>query len=115
MWGQMPGSNSADYVPTEDRGITPRIFEQLFSRIQQEERDNVDKQLWFQCRCSFLEIYNEQITDLLEPSLKNLTIREDTKTGVYVESLTEEYVSTMADVTHLIMRVKPFTASTFGP
>ncbi|CAK9189601.1 unnamed protein product [Sphagnum troendelagicum] len=104
MWGQMPGSNSADYVPTEDRGITPRIFEQLFSRIQQEERDNVDKQLWFQCRCSFLEIYNEQITDLLEPSLKNLMIREDTKTGVYVESLTEEYVSTMADVTHLIMR-----------
>jgi hypothetical protein len=44
-----------------------------------------------------------------------LQIREDTKTGVYVESLTEEYVSTMADVTHLIMRVKPFTASTFGP
>jgi hypothetical protein len=44
-----------------------------------------------------------------------LQIREDTKTGVYVESLTEEYVSTMADVTHLIMRVKPFTTSTFGP
>jgi hypothetical protein len=30
----MPGSTS-DYLPTEDRGITPRIFEQLFSRIQQ--------------------------------------------------------------------------------
>jgi hypothetical protein len=27
MWGQMPGFNYADYVPTEDRGITPRIFE----------------------------------------------------------------------------------------
>ncbi len=38
MWGQMPGSNSADYVPTEDRGITPRIFEQLFSRIQQVDQ-----------------------------------------------------------------------------
>ncbi len=34
MWGPMPGSTS-DYLPTEDRGITPRIFEQLFSRIQQ--------------------------------------------------------------------------------
>jgi hypothetical protein len=31
MQGQMPGSNSIEYVPTEDRGITPRIFEQLFS------------------------------------------------------------------------------------
>ncbi|CAM6019631.1 unnamed protein product [Sphagnum balticum] len=103
MWGPMPGSTS-DYLPTEDRGITPRIFEQLFSRIQQEERDNVDKHLRYQCRCSFLEIYNEQITDLLEPSLKNLMIREDTKTGVYVESLTEEYVSSMGDVAHLLVR-----------
>jgi hypothetical protein len=25
-------------VPTEDRGITPRIFEQLFSRIQQVDQ-----------------------------------------------------------------------------
>jgi kinesin family protein 15 len=74
MWGPMPGSTS-DYLPTEDRGITPRIFEQLFSRIQQEERDNVDKHLRYQCRCSFLEIYNEQITDLLEPSLKNLMVQ----------------------------------------
>ncbi|CAK9858991.1 unnamed protein product [Sphagnum jensenii] len=103
MWGPMPGSTS-DYLPTEDRGITPRIFEQLFSRIQQEERENVDKHLRYQCRCSFLEIYNEQITDLLEPSLKNLMIREDTKTGVYVESLTEEYVSSMGDVAHLLVR-----------
>jgi kinesin family protein 15 len=50
------------------------------------------------------QIYNEQITDLLEPSLKNLMIREDTKTGVYVESLTEEYVSSMGDVAHLLVR-----------
>jgi hypothetical protein len=34
MWGQMPGSNYVDYVPTKDHGITPRIFEKLFFRIQ---------------------------------------------------------------------------------
>lgn len=32
-------------------------------------------------------------------------IREDTKTGVYVEGLTEEYVSNMDDVTSLLVRV----------
>jgi hypothetical protein len=35
-----------------------------------------------------------------------LQIREDTKTGVYVESLTEEYVSSMGDVAHLLVRVR---------
>jgi hypothetical protein len=38
MWGQMLGSNSANYVPIKDRGITPHIFEQLFSWIQQVDQ-----------------------------------------------------------------------------
>lgn len=32
-------------------------------------------------------------------------IREDSKTGVYVEALTEEYVSNLDDVTRLLVRV----------
>ena len=39
-------------------------------------------------KCSYLEIYNEQIMDLLEPSSINLGVREDIKKGVYVEGLT---------------------------
>ncbi|CAL5385216.1 unnamed protein product [Camellia sinensis] len=58
----------------------------------------------YQCRCSFLEIYNEQITDLLDPSQRNLQIREDVNSGVYVENLTKECVSTMKDVTQLLMK-----------
>lgn len=41
-------------------------------------------------RCSFLEIYNEQIIDLLDTKHVNkysLQIREDIKRGVYVEGL----------------------------
>jgi kinesin family protein 15 len=97
MWGPTYDS-SGDQFPNKDRGLTPRVFEQLFSCIEEEEAKNIDKQLHYQCRCSFLEIYNEQITDLLEPNQRNLQIREDTKTGVYVENLTEEYVSSVADV-----------------
>ena len=38
-------------------------------------------------KCSYLEIYNEQIMDLLEPLSFNLHVREDMKKGVYVEGL----------------------------
>ena len=45
-------------------------------------------------RCSYLEIYNEQIMDLLDShSTCNLHIREDLKKGVYVEGLIEENVN----------------------
>uniref|UniRef100_M4E0B5 Kinesin motor domain-containing protein n=1 Tax=Brassica campestris TaxID=3711 RepID=M4E0B5_BRACM len=56
----------------EDCGVTARIFEYLFSRIKMEEEGRRDEKLRFSCKCSFLEIYNEQITDLLEPSSTNL-------------------------------------------
>ncbi|CAM6067212.1 unnamed protein product [Sphagnum tenellum] len=103
MWGAMPDSNT-DLSPSADCGLTPRVFERLFARIRQEEEKNTDKQLWYQCRCSFLEIYHEQIMDLLEPSQKNLMIREDTKTGIYVDGLTEEYVSNVKDVMRLLIK-----------
>ncbi|KAF6166413.1 hypothetical protein GIB67_034964 [Kingdonia uniflora] len=91
-------------LPSNEEGLTPRVFERLFSRISEEQVKHADKQLKYQCRCSFLEIYNEQITDLLDPKPKNLQIREDVKSGVYVEDLSEEYVSTTNDVTQLLIK-----------
>ncbi|KAI7983720.1 SNARE-interacting protein KEULE [Camellia lanceoleosa] len=35
------------------------------------------------------EIYNEQIGELIDPTQRNLEIRDDTKHGFYVENLTE--------------------------
>ncbi|EYU17398.1 hypothetical protein MIMGU_mgv1a000460mg [Erythranthe guttata] len=79
-------------------GMTPRVFEYLFSRIQKDKDARREEKLKFTCRCSFLEIYNEQILDLLDPSSINLQIREDSKKGVYVENLTEVEVSSARDV-----------------
>ncbi|XP_010917897.1 kinesin-like protein KIN-12G [Elaeis guineensis] len=79
-------------------GMTPRVFEHLFSRIQKEKESRRDEKLRFTCKCSFLEIYNEQILDLLNPSSVNLQIREDAKKGVHVENLTEFEVSSARDV-----------------
>ncbi len=51
------------------------------------------------CKCSFLEIYNENITDLLGPTEAHLQIREDAARGVYVENLHEEEVSSGTNIT----------------
>ncbi|OAY52171.1 kinesin-like protein KIN-12E [Manihot esculenta] len=79
-------------------GMTPRVFEHLFSRIQKEKEARRDEKLKFTCKCSFLEIYNEQILDLLDTSSNNLQIREDVKKGVYVENLKEIEVTSARDV-----------------
>lgn len=59
-------------------------------------------ELFFLIKCSYLEIYNEQIMDLLEPSSVNLHVREDIKKGVYVEGLQEELVNTYKDMIQII-------------
>ncbi|XP_058740737.1 kinesin-like protein KIN-12A [Vicia villosa] len=101
MWG--PANSLAE--AKEQQELTPRVFERLFPRIKEEQTKHSDQQFNYQCNCSFLEIYNEQITYLLDPSQRNLQIREDVKSSVYVENLTENQVSTMEDVTQLLLKV----------
>ncbi|KAG2306772.1 hypothetical protein Bca4012_084258 [Brassica carinata] len=103
MWGPANGLLE-EHLSGDQRGLTPRVFELLFDRISEEQVKHADRQLSYQCRCSFLEIYNEQITDLLDPSQKNLMIREDVKSGVYVESLTEGYVRNLKDLSQLLIK-----------
>ncbi|KAK4354923.1 hypothetical protein RND71_027117 [Anisodus tanguticus] len=103
IWGP---SNALleENLTNDQQGLAPRVFQRLFERIEEEQIKHADKQLMYHCRCSFLEIYNEQIIDLLDPSQRNLQIREDVRTGVYVENLTEECVSSMKDVTKILMK-----------
>ncbi|KAH1261383.1 Kinesin-like protein KIN-12D [Glycine max] len=93
-----------DVMPSPHRGMTPRIFEFLFARIQAEEESRRDESLKYNCKCSFLEIYNEQITDLLDPSSTNLLLREDVKKGVYVENLSEFEVQSVSDIIRLLIQ-----------
>nr|KAG5695560.1 hypothetical protein BaRGS_033982 [Batillaria attramentaria] len=44
----------------------------------------------FLCKCSFLEIYQEQVYDLLDPAAANLLLRENIKKGVFVDGLMEQ-------------------------
>nr|XP_020864053.1 LOW QUALITY PROTEIN: centromere-associated protein E [Phascolarctos cinereus] len=71
-------------------GVIPKAINDIFIKIKEiPERE-------FLLRVSYMEIYNETITDLLcdTRKMKPLEIREDFNRNVYVADLTEEVVST---------------------
>ncbi|XP_040377940.1 kinesin-like protein KIN-12C [Oryza brachyantha] len=103
MWGALAAmvDSSSDHA---DRGVVPRVFQNLFAKIQGRQESSPEKQTSYQCRCSFLEVYNEQINDLLDPSQRNLQIRENAGNGILVENLTDEYVSTVEDINQILIK-----------
>ncbi|KAJ4777380.1 Kinesin-like protein KIN-7G [Rhynchospora pubera] len=66
-------------------GIIPLAIKDVFSIIQ----DTPGRE--FLLRVSYIEIYNEVINDLLDPTGQNLRVREDHQ-GTYVEGIKEEVV-----------------------
>lgn len=82
------------------RGIIPRSIEEIFNYI--ESFSNADTK--FMVRASYLQIYNESISDLLKPEKCSLQIREDKKKGVFVESLSEWAVRNPTDIYTLLQR-----------
>ena len=84
----------------EQRGIIQRTIEDIFNFIEVTSKNNTK----FIIRASYLQIYNESISDLLKPEKKNLQIREDKKKGIYVDSLSEWAVRTPVDLYALLKR-----------
>jgi len=86
----------------ERRGIICRMLDYVFSEVAR--RGTEDSGVEHSCRCSFLEIYKEQITDLLEPANTNLQVREDMNRGVYVERLSEVTVGSLTEAFQALWR-----------
>ncbi|XP_020536879.1 kinesin-like protein KIN-7C, mitochondrial isoform X2 [Jatropha curcas] len=76
-------------------GIIPLAVKDVFGIIQETPGRE------FLLRVSYLEIYNEVINDLLDPTGQNLRIREDSQ-GTYVEGIKEEVVLSPAHALSLI-------------
>jgi len=72
-------------VPENDRGIIPKAIRHIFAFI-----DEAEKETKFLVRCSYLEIYNEQVLDLLcnKKDSTALQLKEDPNKGTYVKGLT---------------------------
>ncbi|KAK4481309.1 hypothetical protein RD792_012194 [Penstemon davidsonii] len=76
-------------------GIIPLAVKDVFGIIQETPGRE------YLLRVSYLEIYNEVINDLLNPTGQNLKIREDSQ-GTYVEGIKEEVVLSPAHALSLI-------------
>ena len=80
----------------EGRGILPRVIEYLFTQSKNLSDSNVT------FTCSFLEIYKEQISDLLDiNSNKNIAIR-DLSDSVIVENLAKLPIASPEEAYSLI-------------
>ena len=85
--------------PPELRGIIPNAIEHVFEHI----KANSDKQ--FLVRASYLELYNEEIRDLLakDPHQK-MDLKESPDKGVYVKGLTEIVCKGVAEIDEVMER-----------
>ncbi|XP_054826094.1 kinesin-like protein KIF17 [Eublepharis macularius] len=77
--------------PPSQKGIIPRAFEHVFENVQCAENTK------FLLRASYLEIYNEDIRDLLGSDTKQkLELKEHPEKGVYVKGLSQHTVHSVA-------------------
>ena len=65
------------------KGVIPNAFDHIFGFIKTEGESRK-----FILRCSFVEIYNEEVRDLLGNKDKKLNIRDDPKKGTFLQDLT---------------------------
>eukprot|EP00930_Biecheleria_cincta_P035247 TRINITY_DN24251_c0_g1_i1.p1 TRINITY_DN24251_c0_g1~~TRINITY_DN24251_c0_g1_i1.p1 ORF type:complete len:781 (-),score=210.65 TRINITY_DN24251_c0_g1_i1:31-2316(-) len=87
----------------EQRGLLPRVVEGLFGQFSTLEADSTYKTL-----VAFVEIYNEQIRDLLAPKVegeekeKKLEVKQHPVLGTIIPGLTESPVTTAEEVLNLV-------------
>ena len=92
-------------------GIIPQMNAEMFDRIAASTAENPDK--LFLVTCSFMEIYNEVLYDLLDPTMgargtnksrkdSHIDVKEDPKLGVYVAGLQEIGVDTKEKIEKLM-------------
>ncbi|KAH1207806.1 Kinesin-like protein KIN-5D [Glycine max] len=84
-----------------DAGVIPRAVKQIFDILEAQNAE-------YNMKVTFLELYNEEITDLLAPeetskfiddkSRKPIALMEDGKGGVFVRGLEEEIVCTANEI-----------------
>ncbi|XP_010514907.1 PREDICTED: kinesin-like protein KIN-5D [Camelina sativa] len=84
-----------------DAGVIPRAVKQIFDILEAQGAE-------YSMKVTFLELYNEEISDLLAPeetikfvdekSKKSIALMEDGKGSVFVRGLEEEIVSTANEI-----------------
>ncbi|XP_034275571.1 kinesin-like protein KIF22 [Pantherophis guttatus] len=74
-------------------GVIPRAVRDVL----QMTRDASEDKCKYSISMSYLEIYQEKVLDLLQPSLRDLPIREDRNHNILVPDLTQKEIINFAD------------------
>lgn len=91
-----------------DAGVIPRAVKQIFDTLESQNAE-------YSVKVTFIELYNEEITDLLAPEelskialedrqKKPLPLMEDGKGGVLVRGIEEEIVTSADEIFTLLER-----------
>lgn len=96
--------------PADLRGVIPNSFVHIFEHI------NAFKDIEFLVRCSYLELYNEEIVDLLvDPkNRQKCDLKEDPQKGIFIRGLSDVIVENVHDLQAMLERGANFrtTAAT---
>lgn len=107
------GTDSSTFVNESMNGILPRAFTQLYEIINKTSNSKDE----YSIRATFIEIYGEELRDLLDPDSNNnkdILIRE-TETGeLIIAGCKEEEINCQADLLSCLSRgsINRITAST---
>lgn len=86
------GSASNMHVPPEEQGIIPRVIQDMFCTIRQGQDPGTSPSTEYMVKVQFLEIYGEEIKDLLDPLNTGVAIRENQNGEINVVGAKEEVV-----------------------
>ena len=105
------GTGSTIGVPFDQVGIVPRVFKFIFDELDARRAQSEASE--FKVQISFLELYNEELHDLLDPAsmmrdrvtgkpMKELTIREEKNGVISVRGLRDFDVATADECTRML-------------
>ncbi|XP_023696942.1 kinesin-like protein KIF3B isoform X2 [Paramormyrops kingsleyae] len=81
----------------ERRGVIPNSFEHIFTHISRSQNQQ------YLVRASYLEIYQEEIRDLLsKDQTRRLELKERPDTGVYVKDLSSFVTKSVKEIEHVM-------------
>uniref|UniRef100_A0A8C1EQG3 Kinesin-like protein n=1 Tax=Cyprinus carpio carpio TaxID=630221 RepID=A0A8C1EQG3_CYPCA len=85
------------WLDAERRGIIPNSFEHIFTHISRSQNQQ------YLVRASYLEIYQEEIRDLLtKDHSKKLELKESADSGVYIKDLSSFVTKNVKEIEHVM-------------
>ncbi|TRY84469.1 hypothetical protein DNTS_035823 [Danionella cerebrum] len=85
------------WLDAEKRGIIPNSFEHIFTHISRSQKQQ------YLVRASYLEIYREEIRDLLtKDHNRKLELKESADSGVYIKDLSSYVTKNVKEIEHVM-------------